>query len=73
MELTTSRRDLLLESLATTMPLSQAAASPIDPARTIVKLPGELAWNPNPDSPPRIMGPMNCKLTDPTSPGRRAV
>ena len=73
MELTTSRRDLLLASLIATAPLAQATASPIDPAQTIIKRPGELAWKPTPNSPPRSMGRVNYKLTDPTKPGGRAV
>jgi hypothetical protein len=61
MDLNTSRRDLLLTSLLTTLPLAKAAASPINPAQTIIKLPGDLPWKPNPNYPPRSSD--SCLLT----------
>jgi hypothetical protein len=70
MELSASRRDLLLASLLTTLPLglSGAAASPINPAQTIIKLPAELQWKANPNYPPRSSE--SCLLTgDTTQPG----
>ena len=43
-----ARRDLLLTSLLAAMPLAlagrEAAASPIDPTETIVRLPEQIAW-----------------------------
>ena len=46
MEHHASRRDLLLTSLLAALPLSVsgAAASPLDPAQTIIKLPDALQW-----------------------------
>jgi hypothetical protein len=70
MELSASRRDLLLASLLTTLPLGLggAAASPIDPAQTIIKLPADLQWKANPNNPPRSSE--SCLLTgDTTQPG----
>jgi hypothetical protein len=53
-----TRRDLLLASvMAAALPLglslgsSAASASPINPAETIIKLPADLAWKPNPTEP----------------------
>jgi hypothetical protein len=50
MEYSPSRRDLVLTSLLAALPLSLsgAAASPIDPAQTIIKPPDALTWKPNP-------------------------
>jgi hypothetical protein len=70
MKFSASRRDLLLASLFTALPfdLSGAAASPINPAETIIKLPNELQWRANPANPPRSVE--SCVLTgDPTAPG----
>jgi hypothetical protein len=56
MELTANRRDLLLATLLAAMPAAvsrEAAASPIDPAQTIIKLPNELPWKANPSNPPK--------------------
>src|SRR5258708_4390069 len=64
------RRDLLLASFLATLPFGDkgAAASPIDPAQTIVKLPAELQWKANPNNPPRSSE--SCLLTgDTTQPG----
>lgn len=62
-----SRRDLLLASLLTTLPLgvSDASASPLNPAETIIKLPNELQWTPNPSNPPRSSD--GCSLTGSTT------
>jgi hypothetical protein len=66
-----TRRDLLLASvMAAALPLgpSAASASPINPAETIIKLPADLAWKPNPNNPPRSSD--SCALTGaPTEPG----
>jgi hypothetical protein len=74
MDLNTSRRDLLLASLTAALLLglplgsSDASASPIDPAQTIIKLPGDLTWKANPANPPRSSE--SCVLTgDPTAAG----
>ncbi|WP_246731521.1 cupin domain-containing protein [Methylocapsa sp. S129] len=55
MEHPASRRDLLLTSLLAALPLglSGAAASPLDPAQTIIKLPADLQWKSNPANPAR--------------------
>ena len=53
-------RNVLVESIA--------SASPINPAETIIKLPADLAWKPNPNNPPRSSE--SCALTGaPTEPG----
>jgi hypothetical protein len=67
MEHSANRRDLLLASLLAALPLglSDAAASPIDPAQTIIKLPNELEWTPNPNNPPRSSD--GCSLTGSTT------
>lgn len=65
MELNASRRDLLLASLLAALPASGASASPIDRAQTIIKLPNELLWKPNSNSPPRISDA--CLLTGDTT------
>jgi hypothetical protein len=70
MELTAHRRDLLLGSLLVALPLGikEAAASPLDPAQTIIKLPNELVWKANPNNPPRSSD--SCLLAgDTTAPG----
>jgi hypothetical protein len=67
MDHTASRRDLLLTSLLAALPLglSDAAASPINPAETIIKLPSELQWTANPNNPPRSSE--SCLLTGRTT------
>lgn len=70
MDHSAGRRELLLASLIAALPLglSDAAASPLDPAQTIIRLPGDLAWKSNPANPPRCVD--SCVLTgDPTAPG----
>ena len=70
-----NRRDLLLASVMTAVlpfglsfSVSGASASPINPAETIIKLPADLAWNPNPNNPPRSSD--SCALAgSPTEPG----
>src|SRR5260370_44762 len=70
-----TRRDLLLASvMAAALPLGLslgspvASASPINPAETIIKLPADLAWKPNPNNPPRSSD--SCALAGaPTEPG----
>jgi hypothetical protein len=55
MKLDPSRRDLILTSLLTALPLglSAASASPLDPSQTILTLRDGLAWKSNPSYPPR--------------------
>jgi hypothetical protein len=70
MEYSASRRDILLASLFAALPFgpSGAAASPINPAGTIIKLPNDLQWKGNPTYPPRSVE--SCALTgDPTASG----
>jgi hypothetical protein len=71
MEPHASRRDLLLTSLLAAFPLSVsgAAASPLDPAQTIIKLPDALQWKAPP--PPFPQGSVDmCPLTgETTAPG----
>ena len=70
MKLSTKRRDVLLASFLATLPLGvkDAATSPLDPAQTIIKLPAELQWKANPNSPPGSSE--SCLLTgDTTQPG----
>ena len=70
-----NRRDLLLASVMTaalpfgiSFSVSGASASPINPAETIIKLPADLAWKPNPNNPPRSSD--SCALAgSPTEPG----
>ena len=70
-----TRRDLLLASvMAAALPLGislgspVASASPINTAETIIKLPADLAWKPNPNNPPRSSD--SCALTGaPAEPG----
>src|SRR5215472_13174706 len=51
--ITANRRDLLLMSLLSALPLgiSEAAATPIDPEQTIIRMPDKLEWKSNPDYP----------------------
>ena len=47
---------------------ADASASPLDPAQTIIKLPGDLTWKANPANPPSSSE--SCVLTgDPTAAG----
>ena len=70
-----NRRALLLASVMTAVlpfglsfSVSSASASPINPAETIIKLPADLAWKPNPNNPPRSSD--SCALAgSPTEPG----
>jgi len=67
MEHHASRRDLLLTSLLAALPLSLAgaAASPLDPAETIIKLPDALQWK---TLPPFPQGSVDtCPLTGETT------
>jgi hypothetical protein len=67
MDPNSSRQDMLLASLMAALPLglsfgtSDASASPIDPAQTIIKLPADLIWKANPNNPPRSSE--SCVLT----------
>ncbi len=70
MEPFATRRDLLLTSLLAALPLSLtgAAASPLNPAQTIIKLPDALQWGTQPSFPPGSAD--TCPLTgDTTAPG----
>ena len=65
-----SRRDLLLTSLLAAFPLgvAGAAASPINPAQTIIELPDALQWKTQPTFPPGSAD--ICPLTgETTAPG----
>ncbi|MGA2795015.1 MAG: hypothetical protein ABSE69_16095, partial [Roseiarcus sp.] len=65
-----TRRDVLLTSLPAALPFgpSGAAASPIDPGQTIIKLPDALAWKSSPANPERSVD--MCPLTgDVNAPG----
>lgn len=48
-----SRRDVLLTSLLSTLPfgISAALSSPLNPEQTIIKMPDQLPWKPNPAYP----------------------
>ena len=48
--------------------LHGAAASPIDPAQTIIKLPAELQWKANPNNPPKS-SESSVLTGDPMQPG----
>ena len=63
MEHQASRRDLLLTSLMTALPLglTGAAASPLNPEQTIIKRPDALPWKAQPNFPPNSVD--NCTLT----------
>ena len=69
--LITPRRDLLAASLLAALPFALAAgaaeASTLDPDQTIVRLPGQIAWKPQPTFPPRSveMGPLFGATTEP--------
>ena len=63
-----ARRDLLLAPIAAALPfalMSAAAASPIDPAQTIIRLPAAHTWTPNPGYPERSVD--MCPLTGSTT------
>jgi hypothetical protein len=72
-DIDTGRRDLLLASLLAAMPLgissiSRVAASPLDPAQTIIKAPDKLEWKPSPTYPEKSAD--RCALTgDVNAPG----
>jgi hypothetical protein len=55
-ELLNTRRELILASLLSALPLALASgdaqASPIDPTQTIVRLPHEIVWKTQPGFPP---------------------
>lgn len=66
----TSRRDMLLASLLATLPamvVSEAVASPINPAQTIIRPPGDHHWVSNKNYPERSvdMCPLAGSLTEP--------
>ena len=58
------RRDVMVAALASALPIgfaANAAASPLNPGQTIIRLPGQLQWKPNPAfSEPSVE---NCQLT----------
>jgi hypothetical protein len=68
MNQSTLRRDVMLAALASNLPagfLESAAASPLNPAQTIIRPPGQLQWKPNPAfSEPSVD---NCLLTGDTT------
>ena len=70
MEPYATRRDVLLTSLLAALPLNltSAAATPLNPAQTIIKLPDALRWEAQPSFP---QGSSDiCRLTgDSTKPG----
>jgi hypothetical protein len=70
MEPYATRRDVLLTSLLAALPLNltSAAATPLNPAQTIIKLPDALQWETQPSFP---QGSADiCRLTgDSTKPG----
>jgi hypothetical protein len=65
------RRDVMLAALTASLPvgfLQSAAASPLNPAQTIIRPPGQLQWKANPAFPEPCVD--NCALTgDTTQPG----
>jgi hypothetical protein len=67
----TLRRDVMLAAIVSSLPVSfaeNAAASPLNPAQTIIRPPGDLHWKSNPAFPEPSVD--NCLLTgDPTHPG----
>ncbi|MFK5600492.1 hypothetical protein ACFZ8E_26410 [Methylobacterium sp. HMF5984] len=60
---TSNRRDVLTASLLGALPLAfgQAAASPLDPEQTIIRLPNQLVWTPTPTYPDHCSD--RCALT----------
>jgi hypothetical protein len=65
-----SRRDLLLSSLIAALPfgIESAAASPLDPAQTIITPPEKLQWKIQPPFPPESVD-MCPLIGDTTAPG----
>jgi hypothetical protein len=65
------RRDLMLAALASSLPIAlaeSAAASPLNPAQTIIRPLNQLQWKSNPAYPEPSVD--NCLLTgSPTEPG----
>lgn len=65
------RRDVMLAALVSSLPMGladSAAASPLNPAQTIIRPPGQLQWKPNPAFPEPSVE--NCPLTgNATEPG----
>ena len=70
MEHQASRRDLLLSSLIAALPfgIESAAASPLDPAQTIITPPEKLQWKTQPPFPPESVD-MCPLIGDTTAPG----
>jgi hypothetical protein len=62
-----TRRDILIASLMAALPaaLSEAGATPLDPAQTIIRKPDQLEWKSNPSYPPKSVE--MCPLTGDTS------
>src|ERR1700741_4289618 len=68
--ISTTRRDLLATALLSALPIgiASASASPLNPEQTIIKLPDQLDWKPNPAYPEKSSD--LCPLTgDPKLPG----
>src|ERR1700742_4531812 len=66
----TSRRDMLLACLLATLPamvVSEAVASPINPAQTIIQPPADHHWVSNKDYPDRSVDrcPLAAQVTEP--------
>ncbi len=65
------RRDMMLAAVASSLPIGfteSAAASPLNPAQTIIRLPDQLQWKSNPAFSERSVE--NCTLTgDVNQPG----
>jgi len=65
------RRDVILAAFASALPFAfvdSAAASPLNPAQTIIRPPADLQWKPNPAYPEPSVD--NCLLSgDTTQPG----
>lgn len=70
-EISSGRRELIAGSLVAALPLllaaGRAAASPIDPQQTIVRLPDQITWHRQPDFPPDSveMAPLFGATTEP--------
>ena len=64
--ISTTRRDLLATALLSALPMgfTGASASPLNPEQTIIKLPGQLEWKPNPAYPEKSSD--LCPLTGDT-------
>jgi hypothetical protein len=68
--ISTTRRDLLATALLSALPIgiTSASASPLNPEQTIIKLPDQLDWKPNPAYPEKSSD--LCPLTgDPKQTG----